>query len=126
MTSNWKKGIRYLGGTQDAELREIQALAKLVTAQVGELRNETGKTGLRPQHAKGLAVTRGARFVVAQDLPLNLNVGFLIPEANYGCAIRFSNAGAWVVADKEKDLRGCALKLSLADGFIQPLQTRCS
>ncbi len=105
-----------MGGTEAAELLEVQALARLVKTQVGEIKNDTGREGLRPQHAKHLAVTRAAQFVVAQGLPHDLQVGFLIPGASYVCSVRFSNAGAMILADSEKDLRGCALKVTVADG----------
>lgn len=113
MTSDWRAGISYLGGTQNTEIKEIEKLAKLVTTQVADIHSSTGTQGRRPQHAKGLAVTSAAQFIVAQDLAHDLRVGFLVPGAAYSCSVRFSNAGALVVADKEKDLRGCAIKLKI-------------
>jgi hypothetical protein len=71
MASDWKLGIKYLGGTPEAELKEIHALTKLVTAQVGDIRGDTGKAGRRPQHAKGLAVNHATRTYVGAHLRSN-------------------------------------------------------
>jgi len=49
----------------------------------------------------------------------DLQVGFLVPGATYPAWLRFSNAGALVVSDRENDLRGLAAKVVVSEGVSQ-------
>jgi len=122
MTTDWKNAIHYLGGTEAHESQIIQQLAQLVARQVGELHPGAGPK-LRPQHAKALAATTGARFEVSESLAPDLRVGFLVPGAVYPATVRLSNAGAFVVPDGENDLRGLAFRVRLPDGKFQDFLT---
>lgn len=118
MSNDWKKAVHYLGGSEADEARIIQELAQLVARQVGELHPGAGPK-LRPQHAKALASTTGARFEVSEALAPDLRVGFLVPGAVYPATVRLSNAGALVVPDAQNDLRGLAFRVHLPDGRSQ-------
>lgn len=108
---DWRKGIVFIGGSEASEGKIIEELGTLVSRQVREIQGHTGEAPRRPQHAKTLATTSNARFVVCSDLSEDLRVGFLVPDASYPATLRFSNAGALIVNDREADLRGLAAKI---------------
>lgn len=116
--TDWRDGIVYLGGSEAAEARIIDDLSNLVRTQVREIELHTGQKRKRPQHAKTLATTTQARFLVASDLADDMRVGFLVPGASYPTTLRFSNAGALVVGDRESDLRGFAAKVHVTDAVV--------
>lgn len=116
--SDWRDGVRYLGGSESAERRIINDLSDLVRKQVREIEERTHQERKRPQHAKTLATTTKARFVVSDDLAEDLRVGFLVPHVSYPATLRFSNAGALVVGDRENDLRGFAAKVYVTSEVV--------
>lgn len=65
---------------------------------------------LRTFHAKMHAFLE-AEFIVSADLLPNMRYGFLQPGKSYKAWIRFSNGNTRVKDDREKDLRGMAIKL---------------
>src|SRR5947207_1297760 len=111
--SDWKDGLVYLGGSESAEARKIKELSDLVGRQVKEIEASIGQKRRRPQHAKTLATTTNAKFVVSNELSEDLNVGFLVPCATYPATLRFSNAGALITSDRENDLRWFAAKVHI-------------
>jgi hypothetical protein len=118
---DWMSGVRYIGGSQLQEDKAIQDLAGLVYKQVSEISHLTGQPKRRPQHAKPLAATKQARFLVSSGIAEDLRVGFLRPGSDYPCTIRFSNAGALIAADDEKDLRGMAVKVMVSEQVCHDL-----
>jgi hypothetical protein len=65
---------------------------------------------LRQFHAKMHGFVE-AVFTVDNDLPVNMQHGFLQPGKTYKAWIRFSNGNAKVTDDRKADLRGMAVKL---------------
>jgi hypothetical protein len=70
---------------------------------------------LRTFHAKMHAFLE-ADFIVATDLPVYMQYGFLQPGKTYKAWVRFSNGNTRVKDDRKKDLRGMAIKLLQVPG----------
>ena len=71
---------------------------------------------LRAAHPKAHGLVK-AEFVINDEVPQHLRHGiFATPGRRFPAWVRFSNAGALPAADKEKDLRGCAIKLMGVEG----------
>ena len=113
---DWKKGLIYLGGSEEREAQIIKQLSDVVAKQVREIAQLTGEKVRRPQHAKTLAGTANAEFSVSEQLSEDLRIGFLAPGATFPALLRFSNAGALIVSDRENDLRGLAVKVFVREG----------
>ncbi|GLW34913.1 peroxidase family protein [Actinoplanes regularis] len=104
----------YLGGSPEAERRLFEQFA--VKIMKTQLKNRTASGGgpiTAGFQAKGIFGTEEAelRFL---DLPPDLRTGFAQPGAIYRTAVRFSNAEGRIRSDHEADLRGVALRVSVA------------
>ncbi len=69
----------------------------------------------RDAHPKQHGLVK-AEFIVEPDLPADLRVGILRDARTYPSWIRFSNQNAPPKADKNKDIRGMAIKLMEVEG----------
>lgn len=65
-------------------------------------------------HAKGTGVR--AKFRISQDIPIELQVDFFKPGAEYEALVRFSNARGEVLSDLAKDQRGAAIRIRTIGG----------
>jgi len=70
---------------------------------------------MRAFHPKIVGVVK-AEFIVASDLPKELQVGIFQPGKTYQAWVRFSNAKRNPQSDKKKDLRGMAIKVMGVEG----------
>jgi len=107
----WHRDLRFLGGSRDSEQAlidryedEIRAVARTYGIDNGAI--------MRAQHAKMLGGFGKARFRIANDLPEELQIGFLSPGSEYPAEVRFSNASsALASSDADPDLRGVAIRV---------------
>ena len=72
----------------------------------------------RTFHAKPILAVTNARFLVADNLPEELQQGFMRPGAEYSATVRLSNASGVHQADKSRDLRGMAVRVAVSDDEI--------
>jgi hypothetical protein len=108
----WREA--YLDGSPEAERKLFERLAvKIMQTQLTNRKASGGGPITAGFQAKGLFATADAelRFL---DLPPDLRVGFAQPGAVYRTAIRFSNAEGRILSDHEADLRGAALRITVA------------
>jgi len=112
---DWQREIRFLGGNRDAE----QALMDKYETEIRTVARTSGVDNgviMRAQHAKMLAGFSSASFRIGSDVPEDLHVGFLKPDAKYKSEVRFSNAAGSVAAsDAMPDLRGVAFRVLLGN-----------
>ncbi|MFK7000992.1 catalase family protein [Flavobacterium oreochromis] len=73
-----------------------------------------GKTK-RDAHPRSLGLLK-ANFKIIKNLPIDLQVGIFQPGKIYKSFVRISNASGKVQSDKEKDIRGFAMKLIEIEG----------
>lgn len=88
---------------------------KLIALLQAKMLRETPKFMQRDAHPKQHGLVK-AIFKVADDLPLNLQHGVLVPGQSYDAWVRFSNQNAPVQSDTRKDIRGAAIKLMNVPG----------
>src|SRR5439155_9121585 len=69
----------------------------------------------RDAHAKHHGCVR-AEFIVEPDLPANLRVGVFQAPRAYAAWIRYSNSDGRPQPDKQRDIRGMAVKLLGVEG----------
>ncbi|WP_171175114.1 peroxidase family protein [Ruegeria sp. HKCCD8929] len=102
----------YVGGTPAAELEETKELAQMMMAAQLKSQAAAGTRAVdRAFHTKSIAAFKGAELRFADDLPMDLQVGFAQPGARYPATVRFSNASSQTQSDEEKDLRGLAVRV---------------
>ncbi|MCM4076281.1 peroxidase family protein [Paractinoplanes hotanensis] len=105
----------YLGGSPEAERRIFDRVARQI--MLTQLKNRP--TGDAPVvagfQAKGTYAVDDAHLRFADDLPAELQVGFARPGAAYRTSVRFSNAEGRILDDREPDLRGAALRITVSD-----------
>lgn len=110
---------RYLGGTQASEAELLRVFAGQIIEVQERNRKWASEPIRRAFHAKLLAGVVNARFAVAQAVRAELQVGLFVPGATYPAMVRLSNASGMVRSDTDKDLRGIAVRVQVADGVVQ-------
>lgn len=83
---------------------------KLIAILRAKMERETPNFMERDAHPKQHGLVR-ATFVVAENIPLNLQQGIFRPGSQYNAWVRFSNQNAPSQDDNERDIRGAAIKL---------------
>ena len=116
MTATWRE--EYIGGSPEAERREFERLAGMVTAIQRRNSRAAGASASssgvdRAFHAKQTAAVVDAelRFL---DVPPDLQVGFARPQATYPAVVRFSNAAGVRRPDPRPDVRGVSLRIEVS------------
>ncbi|MEV7630450.1 peroxidase family protein [Actinoplanes sp. NPDC089786] len=110
MTTPWTE--TYLDGSPEAEHALFeQIVRKILRVQV---KNAAGGPILRGFQAKGTFVTEEASLRFADDLAPDLRVGFAQPGATYPAMVRFSNSEGRLRDDRSADMRGVAMRITVA------------
>ncbi|MEU8817289.1 peroxidase family protein [Actinoplanes sp. NPDC048796] len=112
MTTGWQEV--YLGGSPEAERRLFERMARQILQT--QLKNRKAGGPIRAGfQAKGTFATAAAtlRFL---DVPADLRVGYAVPGAEYPASVRFSNAEGRILDDREPDLRGAAVRVTVSPG----------
>lgn len=97
----------------EGEEKIITSMVKVLEAQL--LRMYSGKKMLRQIHPKMTACVK-AEFIIEPNLADDLKVGVFKDAKSFPTWIRFSNGSTVMKADKEKDIRGIAIKLMNVPG----------
>jgi hypothetical protein len=111
----------YQGCCAEAEWAQFQELATDIMRVQLKNQQHAGAGGhpQRPDrafHAKSTLVVEDAklRFRKEDELPANLQAGFVKPGAEYVASVRFSNASGGERDDRTKDMRGVALRVTVS------------
>ena len=113
---------RYRGGSAEAERASFDELAKDIMRVQVKLKKKSSALSIdRTFHAKPILAVTNARFLVADNLPEDLQQGFMSPGAEYPATVRLSNASGIHQADKSRDLRGIAVRVAVSDDEIHDL-----
>lgn len=107
----------YSGGSQVAEERQFD---QLIDRMLHIQRNHQKKSG-RPKadrtlHAKQILGVNNAVLQVRSDLPPELACGHMQAGQSWPAMVRFSNASGAHGSDRQADMRGVAISLSLPGG----------
>jgi len=86
-----------------------QSLIKLLTAKITREKSPNGEV-LRDAHPKQHGLVK-AKFIINKDLPAQYRIGIFSAPQTFDAWLRFSNQSAPIQADKDKDIRGLAVKL---------------
>lgn len=97
---------------------EKEATQKLTELLRKKMVSENPNRMMRDAHPKQHGLVK-AEFIVEPDLPAELQVGVFKEPRTYPAWIRFSNQNSPPLPDKDKDIRGMAIKLM---GFDSPEQ----
>jgi hypothetical protein len=97
-------------GEDAAIARTIEVIGRQMAA-----RYPSGRM-LRNQHAKAHGCVQ-ATFIVGEEVPDALRQGVFATPAEYPAWVRFSNGDSVLKADKDKDVRGFAVKVIGVLGF---------
>jgi len=115
---------RFIGGSPQAEAAFIaQAMADIHVVQRRNQEADKADTAARAFHAKIQAGITNAEFVIASDVPADLQGGIIVPGRRYPTKLRFSNASGRIQPDSKGDLRGLAAEVETPDGLQHFLGT---
>lgn len=118
---------RFLGGSAASEAEFIeQAVQDIHVVQKRNKKKGGAKGYDRAFHAKIHAGLVNCELVVADNIPVELEGGFLRAGARYPARVRLSNASGTIQPDTGKDLRGLAAEVDTADGVQHFLGTNGS
>src|SRR5262249_21727647 len=109
-----------VGGSAAAERAEFERLARDIMDVQLAARKAASAHGVphavdRAFHAKSTLAVDGAELRFRDDLPAERQAGYARPGAAYQATVRFSNASGIPKPDTEKDLRGIAVRVHVAD-----------
>ena len=122
MEDSTQKWERFRGGSAEAERVSFDKLAKDIMRVQVKLKKKSSALRIdRTFHAKPILAVTNARFRVADNLPEDLQQGFMRPGAEYPATVRLSNASGVHQADKSRDLRGMAIRVAVSDDEIHDL-----
>lgn len=118
---------RYIGGSKAKEADFVETgVHDIHVVQQRNKKSAGAKSHQRAFHAKIHLGVTNAEFVVRDDIPEELRVGFLQPGASYQSSVRLSNASGKIQPDTKKDLQGLACKVDTLDGDHDFLATNGS
>lgn len=116
----WRE--EFEGGSPAAEQAAFASLAAAMVRVQAANRVRSGAIApLRTLHAKMILGVTGARLRFVDALPDDLATGWARPGAEYAAVVRVSNASGAVRPDAERDMRGLAVRVRVADGAFQDL-----
>jgi hypothetical protein len=111
---SWRE--RYAGGSADAERLIFAELARDIMDIQLALKDKARAPDIRRTfHAKAILAVANARLQISADVPAALQIGYFRPGAVYAATVRLSNANGARRADHERDMRGAALRIKVAD-----------
>jgi hypothetical protein len=116
MTSgqNWRES--YVDGSPEAERLAFAELARdILDIQLKNQNKGHASEILRTFHAKIVLGVVDARLHVLDSLPAPYRVGYFRPDANYTATVRLSNANGTKRSDYQRDMRGAAIRVKVAD-----------
>lgn len=115
--TDWKEA--YVGGSPEAEERIIRGFIDQIK-EVQTKNKERGRASAiqRAFHTRFLAGVTDAEFRISPDVPSELQIGLFQPGNVYPTTVRLSNAAGIVQADKERDFRGAAIRVTTDEGVI--------
>jgi hypothetical protein len=106
---------RYDGGDPYAEADRLADLAaRIMWVQKRQQARAGAARPLRAFHAKIHLGVENARLVIPDDVPPELQVGFVRPGAEYPATVRVSNAAGAIRPDYGRDMRGVALRIAVS------------
>lgn len=111
-----------------AEIARLQADAvdAVQTAQHNfTIKNDNGQV-MRAQHARALYATTRGSFTVPDSVPAAIAKGPFTPGAELRAMVRISSVSGTVEDDRDKDLRGFALRLTDDKGHVQDIMMNTS
>lgn len=118
--AQWRE--EFEGGSAAAEQAVFAALAaRMLRVQAGNRAKAGAPAPLRTLHAKMILGVADARLRFVDDLPGDLATGWARPGAEYPAAVRLSNASGAIRADTERDMRGLAVRVTVAADAFQDL-----
>ncbi|MCO8277299.1 catalase [Actinoplanes sp. TRM 88003] len=105
----------FLGGSPEVERVIFDRVAQQI--MLTQLRNRPARGApiVAGFQAKGTYAVDDAHLRFVDDLPPELQVGFARPGAAYRTSVRFSNAEGRILDDREPDLRGAALRITVTE-----------
>ncbi len=107
---------RYDGGSEYVEADRLQKLARRIMWVQKRLQDRNNTAGpLRAFHAKIRLGVENAKLVIPDDVPPELQVGFIRAGAEYPATVRLSNASGSVQPDHKRDMRGIGLRVRVSD-----------
>ncbi|MCY1145436.1 peroxidase [Actinoplanes sp. Pm04-4] len=109
----WREA--YLGGSPEAERRVFERVARQIMLTQLKNRPGPGSPVVAGFQAKGTYAVDDALLRFSDDLPADLRAGFAQPGAVYRTSVRFSNAEGRLLDDREPDLRGAALRITVSE-----------
>jgi hypothetical protein len=116
--TDWRE--EFLGGSPEAEASVIEAFSSQINEIQAALRTRARPPLLRRGfHAKTQAGVTNAEFRILPSVPAHLRVGPFIPGAVYPAMVRFSNASGAMQPDRQRDLRGLAIRVMIGTGQSQ-------
>lgn len=116
LNTAWRE--RHLGGSPEKEAELLRLFVEQIRQVQERNRGRDGGPIRRAFHAAALAGVGNARFKVAHDVRPELRQGLFVPGATYPAVVRFSNASGMHGLDRQKDLRGIAIRVR-AGGEVQ-------
>jgi hypothetical protein len=120
MGSKWQE--QPMGGSEAAENEIFRRLAAGIQEVQSWLKTSHHAAAIaRGFHAKMHSGVANATFEVSPQLPDDLRVGFLQPGATYRVSVRLSNANGVPQPDRNKDLRGAAVRVHVSDHEVHDL-----
>ncbi|MGW7530480.1 methyltransferase domain-containing protein [Streptomyces sp. NPDC054783] len=115
---------RYEGGSAEADRLVFESLAEELMRVQAEIRKSSGAAALvRNFHAKPVLGVENARLRIHDQVPPELQTGYVRPGAEYPVTVRLSNASGTPQADSLPDMRGAALRVEASDGTNDLLMT---
>lgn len=112
----------YRGGSAEAERLHFEKLAADILQVQARVKKKSGAANIdRAFHAKAIVATARAEFRFVEALPPEFQVGFAAAGAAYPVTVRISNASGAHQPDRERDLRGLAMRVKVSDQEIHDL-----
>ncbi len=106
----------YWGGTPETERLHFEKLAADILKVQANVKKRSGAADIgRAFHAKAIVATPNAEFRFSEELSPEFRAAFAAPGAAYPVTVRISNASGAHQPDKERDLRGIALRVKVSD-----------
>jgi len=115
-SKDWKEHIKEIDQADiEKMVGEIHRIQTRVADKAVKPPHDAGPSFQRGFHAKGFGMP--ARFIIREDVPPNLRVGFFAEGGNtFNALVRFSNAISVNRNDIKPDQRGLAIRIFLIEG----------
>jgi hypothetical protein len=112
--NNWREV--YWGGSAEAERVHFEKLAVGILEVQARVKKRSGAGDInRAFHAKAIVATANAELRFSRELAPEFRVKFADVGAAFPVTVRISNASGAIQSDKQRDLRGIALRVKVSD-----------